>query len=342
MIDVAPPQAVLAIVVSRIGDTLLATPALRAIAGAWPDAKLTCLAHPKRAEVLRNLPFFHRVGVITKTRAPLLGRISRQRYGVAFVYGHDRPLVEYALRVAPRVIAFDQGDESVNRRLYKAVTLPPHQQVHAVRYRLALLAPLGIASRGLALSYRVTDPENRWARQRLRVQLAGGGRPLIGLQIASFPTKAYRDWPIENFIDLCRRIRSHYAGAHFLIFGGKLERERTKLLYEKLRGCATHYAGRLSLRQTAALMNQLDLYVGVDTGPTHIMGALHRPMVALYHGYSPSGLLAPLEHPCLYVVDHPQAGPSCSPDASMAAISVDQVWLRVAEALGRHFAAAKR
>ena len=341
MIDQAP-QAVLAIVVSRIGDTLLATPALRAIAGAWPDAKLTCLAHPKRAEVLRNLPFLHRVGVITKTRASLLGRISRQRFGVAFVYGHDRPLIEYALRVAPRVVAFDQGDESVNRRLYQSVTLPPHQQVHAVRYRLALLAPLGIASQGLALSYRVTDSENRWARRRLRAQFAGECRPLIGLQIASFPTKAYRDWPIENFIDLCRRIRSHYAGAHFLIFGGKLERERTKLLHQRLRGCATHYAGRLSLRQTAALMNQLDLYIGVDTGPTHIMGALHRPMVALYHGYSPSTLLAPLEHPSLYVVDHPRAGPNCSPDESMTAISVDQVWQRVAEALVRHFAAAKR
>jgi heptosyltransferase-3 len=82
----------------------------------------------------------------------------------------------------------------------------------------------------------VTDSENRWARHRLRAQLAGECRPLIGLQIASFPTKAYRDWPIENFIDLCRRIRSHYAGAHFLIFGGKLERERTKLLYESCAG----------------------------------------------------------------------------------------------------------
>jgi hypothetical protein len=65
-------------------------------------------------------------------------------------------------------------------------------------------------------------------------------------------------------------------------------------------------------------------------------------MVALYHGYSPSALLAPLEHPCLYVVDHPRAGPSCGPDESMAAISVDQVWAQVDEALGRHFAAAQK
>lgn len=343
MIDFAPPRAVLAIVVSRIGDTLLATPALRAIAAAWRDAKLTCLAHPKRAEILRNLPFLHhRVGVITKNRARLLGRISRQRYDLAFVYGHDRPLVEYALRVARRVVAFDQANEEVNRRLYRAVALPEHQKLHAVRYRLALLAPLGIATQGLALSYRVTDAETRWARHRLRSLYAAACRPLIGLQIASFPTKAYRDWPIERFIDLCRRIRSHHPSAYFLIFGGKLERERTQRLHKELRGFSTQYAGRLSLRQTAALMNELDLYVGVDTGPTHIMGALHRPMVALYHGYSPSWLLAPLEHPCLYVVDHPQAGANCSPDASMAAISVDQVWLRAAEALERHFATAAR
>src|SRR6185295_15777729 len=184
--DLAPPRAVLAIVVSRIGDTLLATPALRAIAGAWPDAKLTCLAHPKRVEVLRNLPFLHRVGAITKTRAPLLGRFSRQRYDLAFVYGNDRPLVEYALRVARRSIAFDQSDPDVNQRLYRAVELPPHQRLHAVRYRLALLAPLGIAPQGLALSYRVTDSENRWARHRLRSQFASRARPLIGLQVASF------------------------------------------------------------------------------------------------------------------------------------------------------------
>jgi heptosyltransferase-3 len=335
--DFAPPRSALAIVVSRIGDTLLATPALRALAGAWPGVKLTCLAHPKRVEVLRHLPFLHRVGAITKTRAPLLGRFSRQPYDLAVVYGNDLPLVEYALRVARHSIAFDQGDEEVNRRLYRAVELPPHQQMHAVRYRLALLAPLGIAPQGLALSYRVTESESRWARQRLRSQLASRSRPLIGLQVASFPTKAYRDWPIGHFIELAHRIRSRHPAAHFLIFGGKLERDRTRRLHEETRAHSTHLAGRLSLRQTAALMNQLDLYIGVDTGPTHLMGALHRPMVALYHGYSPSSLLAPLEHPCLYVVDHPQAGPNCSPDESMAAIPVEAVWGRVSEALERHF-----
>jgi len=81
-------------------------------------------------------------------------------------------------------------------------------------------------------------------------------------------------------------------------------------------------------------MSQLDLYVGVDTGPTHIMGALEPPMVALYHCYSPSRVLAPLERPRCYVVDHPRAVEGCPPETSMAEISVDAVWARVCEALG--------
>lgn len=337
MAELPEVHSILAISVSRIGDTILATPTLRAIAAAWPAARLEFLGHPKRAEIIRNLPFVRRVATISKHSAPLRGWLSGRRYDLAFVFGHDRPLIEYALRVAHRVIAFRQADESLNRRLYRVARPPAFLTVHAVQAQLSIVAPLGIAHAGHHLSYQVTEDERRWAGEELRRVGIADARPLIGLQVASFPTKAYRDWPIESFIEICHRARERHPQAHFLIFGGKLEGERTLRLHAELRGCSSHYAGRLSLRQTAALMDRIDLYVGVDTGPTHIMGALHRPMVALYHPYSPSWLLAPLEHPCLYVVDHPQAGAGCSPDTPMAGISVDQVWSRVTEALARHF-----
>lgn len=337
MADLPEARSILAISVSRIGDTILATPALRAIAAAWPPAKLEFLGHPKRAEIIRHLPFVHRVAQISKHSAPFRGRLSGRRYDLAFAYGYDQPLIEYALRVSHRVVAFRQADESLNRRLYRVAETPAFQTVHAVRVRLAMIAAIGLAHAGHHLSYHVNDSERLWAREELRSRGLVGAGPLIGLQVASFPTKAYRDWPIEGFSEICQRVRARHPKAHFLIFGGKLERERTLRLHAELGACSSHYAGRLSLRETAALMDRIDLYIGVDTGPTHIMGALHRPMVALYHPYSPSWLLAPLEHPCLYVVDHPDAGKSCSPETPMAAITVDQVWSRVAEALARHY-----
>jgi heptosyltransferase-3 len=331
------PRRILYINVSRIGDTLLMTPAVKAVAMHWPCARIDLLAHPKRVEVLRNLPFVHEVSSITKSQAPFRGRLvafDGKPYDLAFVCNFDRTLLTYALRVAHRVVAFRQKDEALNRRFYRIVEHPALQTTHAVDIQLLLPAAVGAASAGKSLIYCVTADEACWAADFLAHHQVLDRHPLLGLQVASFPTKAYRDWPLEHFIELCRRIRNRWPQAHFLIFGGELEQERTAVLATELGKAATLCAGLLTLRQTAALMNCVDLYVGVDTGPTHIMGALHRPMVALYHGYSPSRVLAPLDHPCLYAIDHPLAD-HCTPEAAMADISVDHAWQVVEQALAK-------
>ncbi|MFH1044058.1 MAG: glycosyltransferase family 9 protein [Pseudomonadota bacterium] len=333
-IEAGEVHDILVMQVSRIGDTLLATPALRTLATAFPEARLTCLAHPNRVEILQGLQCIHHLGRITKKLAPLRGWLPGRNYDLAVVFGFDQPLVAYALRVAHWVVAFRQGNPALDARLWRAVEEPAFQSRHAVDYQLALTDAIGLPSAGRHLSYVVSADERKWASIRLASLRTRSARPLIGLQVASFPTKGYRDWPVAHFIELCRCIRAEHCCAHFLIFGGRLERERTQALHAALEDCSTHYAGSLSLRQTAALMNEADLYVGVDTGPTHIMGALHRPMVAMYHGYSPSRLLAPLEHPCLWTVDHPQAGQETSPDDyPMSDVSVDMVLAKVREAL---------
>ncbi len=329
------PRDILYINVSRIGDTLLVTPAVHAVAARWRQARIHLLAHPKREEVLRFLPFVHRTGAISKQRARFMGWLGGKPYDLAFVCNFDAALIEYALRVAHRVVAFRQTDEALNCRLYRAVEHPPLQTTHAVDIQLLLPGAVGVASAGKALSYRVTVVEEQWAARFLAEHRAGQNHPLIGLQVASFPTKAYRDWPPGHFSELCRRILATWPGAHFLIFGGNLEKARTGVLATELGAAATLCAGRLTLRETAALMNRVDLYVGVDTGPTHLMGALQRPMVGLYHGYSPSRVLAPLDHPCLHAIDHPLAD-RCTPEADMADISVDRVWQVVQQALTEH------
>lgn len=327
-------RRILVINVSRIGDTLLVTPAVRALAARWPGAAVDFLGHPRRVEIIGNLPFVSSTGAITKHRARLKGWLGTGRWDLAVVYGFDRPLVAYALRAARRVVAFRQGDEALDSRLFQCVERPGFQSMHAVDYLLALTRAIAVPDAGRRLAYTVTTQERAWARRTL-AQRVPQGRPLVGLQVASFPTKGYRDWPIEKFAELCQRVLVRWPAAQFLIFGGALERERTEVLARRFPGHATLFAGALSLRQTASLMNELDLYIGVDTGPTHIMGALDRPMVPLYHCHSPSRLLQPLERSDCFVVDHPRAASGCGSETPMAEIEVDAVWQRVAEALGR-------
>jgi len=337
--EVRAAKSILIVNVTRIGDTLLNTPTIRAIATKFPNAAITCLGHAKRVEVLQNLPYLATVDKIDKKSAVWRGRIgvlTGKSYDWAFVWGDDMALHRYALRVAKRVVANRQQDDTLNSQFFHAATAPALYTLHGVAMQLHLPRSVGIDTHNFKLDYVVTETEARTAKQRLAKD-AGNAKPLIGLQVASFATKAYRDWPITHFIELAKRIVTDYPKATFILFGGPDDIARIAPFRDALPDNTIVYAGALSLRETVAVMNEIDLYVGVDTGPTHLYGALGKPMVAMYHSSLPSALYAPCDHPALYVVDHPLAGKvaagSGAEAGTMADIGVETVWARVADGL---------
>ena len=153
--------------------------------------------------------------------------------------------------------------------------------------------------------------------------------------MASFPTKAHRDWPVSRFQELIARIVATHAQARFLLLGDAAAAENAAPLLAAFPQHVALAAGRLSLRQSAALMAELDLYIGVDTGPTHIAGALGIPMVVLYHCAYPGRNLAPLQHPACIMIEHPLTGTSSATTAAMADIPVAAVWQAAMDLLAR-------
>jgi len=320
--------------VARIGDTLLCIPAIRAVAESCVGATIDVLAHPGRAEALENLPFVASVGTISKRQAWLRGWVRPRQYDYALVYGHDAALIQFALRVAKRVVAFEQEDPRQNKRLFRSVREPPPLSMHAVHHRLLLTEALGIPPVGLRLSYHPTPDELCWADATLNKDVPRNRSPLVGLHVATFPKKTFRRWPIEKFAELAHGILKILPDAHFLIFGGNEEPDQVKWLGKQLGSRATAYAGRISLRQSGALMSRLGLFVGLDSGPSHLASAFDYPMVLLHHCLIPSRIIAPLQHPCCVPVDHPRlAGGHCSEQVSMDEITVDQVIASVEQAL---------
>lgn len=339
---------VLVINVTRIGDTLLATPALRAVARFFPNARITCLGHPKRVEVVENLPYLAKVGGITKRHALYRGWgdvLRGPEYNWAFVWGDDEALVRYALRKSKQVVAARQKSAALNAKLFAAVDLPHRPDVHAVAWTLALTEAVGIPAQGYRLDYAVTPDERQTAAARLaqhgvtatgvaqgQAQGLGPG-PLIGMQVASFPTKPYRDWPAAHFSALAKRILTQWPRAQFLFYGGPDDAARIAPLVADLPGHAFSFAGQLTLRETVAVMSHTDLYIGVDTGPTHLYSALQKPMVVLYHPALPSSKFRPLQHAALQAIDHPLAGTPVDERVPIGDISVEMVFAAVSDVL---------
>ncbi|WVH09061.1 MAG: hypothetical protein EoVTN8_382 [Fluviibacter phosphoraccumulans EoVTN8] len=323
---------ILIINVTRIGDTLFGVPSIRAIAQHYPGAEITVLAHPNRCEVLEHLPYVQHVGGITKKSAWYRGWLGKQ-YDKAFVWGFDALLIRYAGRVSKEVIAHRQSEAALNKLIAHLVEPPAHKANHVVKQLLTLPEGVGISTRNYRIDLVLTDAEKDWAKTALSNHSITADNLLVGFQTTSFHTRPYRDWPIENFRELANRISAQHPNARFILFGGRDGLERNQVLAAELGSPCISFANQLSLRQTASIMSCLNVYVGVDTGPTHIMSTFDIPLVGLYHAKSKTHHTGPLQHPYDYCINHPVEEADADETTSMADITVDHVSVQVKAAL---------
>jgi heptosyltransferase-3 len=277
--------------------------------------------------LLQGLSFIDELGGISPKTTWWRGRLGARDWDVALVYGHDAALIRYAARVAQRIIAFEQREMALNAMLWKAVPAPA-SPMHAVHERLLLANAAGVGTDDFRLAYAPAETELAAADAWLAAR-TDPAQPLVGFQVASFATKSYRDWPLGHFTELGQRLLARHPAARILVFGDSHSRRHAEALARALGPRVIPASGYLPLRATAAVMARLHLYVGVDTGPTHLAGALRVPMVALYHCRHRGRCLAPLQHERLRVIEHPASDSECNSTQPMSDITVDEVWAAV-------------
>lgn len=339
MTSQAQPMRILAINVARIGDTLLTTAALRHLSQIYPNAQIDFLGHAKRIEVLENLPYLHHIGSISKKCAPFKGWCEKimglKPYDLAFVWGHDSELVAYARRISKRLVISRQINEATNCLADQVVAFPNDTNLvkEAEDKPLAqwFLDVVEQATQTKAVNlhtdYIVTDKEANFARALLSQHTGnGGGQCLIGLVVESHPSGAHRDWPVENFVSLVLQLKIEVPNCYFVLIGGKLPKAKVCRISDLLGDRLVDLSGKLSLRQSAAVINELNLYVAVDTGPSHIAAALGTPSVVLFHCMRAGEyLLAPSHPDRLIIVNHPISRNLCDFGTPMSAISPETV-----------------
>ena len=181
---------------------------------------------------------------------------------------------------------------------------------------------LGISTPNRQVAYTVLPAEKNWAKEWLAHTFAGVQNPeafpLIGLIIESFPTFKHRDWPSEHFVELCRGIAQHYPNARFVLLGSQLPKAKIAALKAVMGDRMAQAADRLSMRESGAIMSCLDLYVGIDTGPSHVAAGSGIPVVCLFHCARRGPLvLSPVKPDVVTMIEHPCDSASCSFDVSM-------------------------
>lgn len=101
-----------------------------------------------------------------------------------------------------------------------------------------------------------------------------------------------RRWPAENFAQLIKNLRLKYPEKIFLLIGTANEQKWVSGVYNRLDEKARKYvyntAGKFSLYELFACIENTKLVVSNDTGPMHVSFAFERPTVSLFGPASPT------------------------------------------------------
>lgn len=282
-----PPRRILIVVTRRIGDVLLATPLIRSVRQAWPQAEIDVLVFDGTQGVIDANPDIHRV--LTVPERPglwrhlgLLARIAR-RYDVALsTLPGDRPTLYAWIAGRWRAgLLLDDGKHRWKQRLLQRWVAFDDLDTHTVVMDLRLADVLGIPR-----CYDVTVGWTAEDEKRVAALLPFDLRSEPYAVLHAYPKFNYKMWHREGWLELARWLERQ--GMRVVLTGGgdAAEVEYVTALAQALPG-AVSLAGRASLRQAAFLMAHARVFVGPDTVASHMAAALGTPTVALFGPSNP-------------------------------------------------------
>lgn len=277
----SPPRSILIIVTRRIGDVLLATPLMRSVKRAWPDAVLDVLVFEGTQGVIAaNIDIRHVLTVRERPRLlahfSLLMRLAR-RYDIALsTLPGDRPTLYafFAGRWRAGLLG-DERKERWKRKLLHCWVPFDNLNTHTVLMNLALAKPLGISSR-----FEVTVSWNSEDASRVDT-LTGAPAPRFAV-LHPHPKFNYKMWRRDGWIEIAGWFAARGYGV--VLSGGSDAAEAayvTDLASSMPRG-TINLAGKLTLPEAGCLISRAAVFVGPDTALTHMAAALGVPTVALY------------------------------------------------------------
>jgi heptosyltransferase-2 len=313
-----------------LGDTVMAVPAIRTLRDAFPTATLlaagpwaSILGGQELADVLLTYPrhWRGRLQAANTVRAfnPELAVVlpnSLESAAAAWYWGATRR-VGYAVGGRGGLLTDAPG------------LLSPRQ--HQVDEYAALLEALGLTVAGREPTLVPPRGEERDGARTLLSQVGasrGHGAPLVGVHLGA----AYGSsklWPAAHVVSLVQALAR--GGATALLMGppacADVEREVCAAV------TVASLVGRDGPRLLPALLTELDVLVGGDTGVTHLAAALGTPVVALFGPTDPQ-LTGPRGRaeivtravpcaPCFYrecPIDHPCMRGIGAPDVA------ERVW----------------
>jgi ADP-heptose:LPS heptosyltransferase len=302
------PSRILVIRTGALGDTIVMSVVYQALRKHFPTAWIEVLGHIERLRLINTPGLINRLTSIDTAGFAALfldsGQISDHLY--SYFQQFDEILL---YSVDSENTLYSNLCKICAQTVHGFKPFPPAgENIHITAYLLDSLQFLGIYE--TALVPEITFPET-----------TADISPFDDVSVVVHPGSGSpeKNWPIENFTRICRRLITKYdARIHLVI--GPADTFNTEGLAQSLPVHAVEVLRNWDVGQLAQHIRRCRLYLGNDSGISHLAAATRIPTVVLFgpsnpHVWRPIG-------PCVQIIQG-------NGEFNCQGISVETVWKQI-------------
>jgi ADP-heptose:LPS heptosyltransferase len=249
---------------SSIGDVVLTTPVIRCLKQQVPHAEVHFLTKPEYAGLLQHNPYLSGVHVLNKSLSATARALKKRDFDAIIDLHHN--LRTLLLKTMLQIPAFAYPKLNLEKWLLVNLRINKLPSMHVVDRYMQTVQNFGVRNDGLGLDY-FFGPE----------QVALPALPAGYVAFAIGAQHATKRMPNEKIREICRNLPMPVV-----LLGGKTDEANGELIARQAGGHVINYCGKLSLEQSAAVVNGAQKIITHDTGLMHIAAALKKDVVSIW------------------------------------------------------------
>jgi ADP-heptose:LPS heptosyltransferase len=308
-----------------IGDTLMGTPALRALRESFPESRIHLLVNSRRKDLVAGNPHVDRIIEYRNNslfRALLFFK-ALPFYDTVLVF-HANEDIWNILRLIRYGVCYNrQNYRREERRVFPLNSLP----AHSIQKRMALVEKAGgKPSTDYRYEYSASPGEMKWATRQLARRGISPQDRLVGIQLGA--ADSFKRWAVESFAEVARYLKAKH-GVKIYLNASSEETGLVNKFFSLFGNDGVFQITRKNLSQSAALIQRCSLFITPDTGPMHMAVGLKVPLLGLF---CPTGVevTGPLDYSPAMVIQktvpcNPCLVRDCRENFCMRQISVEEV-----------------
>ena len=262
-----------------IGDFILSLPAIAAFRFHYPRASITIWGHTEILRLISSSPYSDETSSLEQPGLALF--YAEQGFETTFLAerftSFDVICVFGGKQQSPFVANLKKAGVE---KVYHIFTFPPPEsKTHVIEFQSSQLSALDLPLKTTVPKLLLSESAGRNATRFFKQAGIDKHTLTVALHLGSGSIK--KAWQVHSFAALARKLRSNH-GAQIIVPVGPADTKVSKDYFKIMSSPGSIPIKNLPLDELAAILKQCSLYVGNDSGITHLASAVGTPVVALF------------------------------------------------------------